>query len=183
MYKLKQILMGATFALLTGLATMSGNAIASTPDGETPANENVCDGLQNATPGLYGLCVAYCEAQDLDTVDKNPPNTRILANYDKKKQTDDPDMPCVQTPCPCFSADELGAATADGLHSACIASGETIQFVDNSPKLRYFRSDKTGNCAYVDINNAPIVRNMGITPSDAASCHAQISQACTNTSN
>ena len=37
---------------------------AQTPDGLPPANEGVCDSLQMAKPGLYGLCVAYCEALD-----------------------------------------------------------------------------------------------------------------------
>jgi hypothetical protein len=41
-------------------------ALAQTPDGETPAEEAVCDPLQadGVTKGLYGLCVAFCEAQD-----------------------------------------------------------------------------------------------------------------------
>jgi len=74
---------------------MSNTAVASTPDGATPANEGVCDSLMDATKGLYGLCVAYCEAQDLDSCDKEPPRTKILENYNKKKQLSDPDMPCV----------------------------------------------------------------------------------------
>jgi len=32
-----------------------------TPDTDPPAEENVCDGLGGR---LWGLCVAYCEAQD-----------------------------------------------------------------------------------------------------------------------
>ena len=66
-------LMGAFF--IAGIA-ISAPAMAETPDGTTPANETVCDGLKtNATPGLYGLCVAYCEAQDLDIVgDKETPD-------------------------------------------------------------------------------------------------------------
>ena len=39
------------FAVLVG--TVSNTAIANTPDGETPANEGVCDGLHGGTPGLY----------------------------------------------------------------------------------------------------------------------------------
>ena len=42
------------FLLLAG-----GNAPAKTPDGATPAEETVCDDLRDATPGLYGLCVAF----------------------------------------------------------------------------------------------------------------------------
>jgi hypothetical protein len=34
---------------------------AKTPDGVTPADETVCDGLPR---GLWGSCVSYCEARD-----------------------------------------------------------------------------------------------------------------------
>ncbi len=87
---------------------------AGTPDGATPANEGVCDVLAYHTPGLYGLCIAYCEAHDADLIspegdlnDLNVPNRKILENYRKKMRKGDPDMPCVQTPCPCWSAEEL----------------------------------------------------------------------------
>ena len=46
----------------------AGNvASAQTPDGETPAEEQVCDPLRadGVTKGLYGLCVAFCEAHDI----------------------------------------------------------------------------------------------------------------------
>ncbi len=73
--------------------------LAQTPDGETPANEGVCDVLQadGTTKGLYGLCVAFCEAQDhasldypitgddLDALMNMKPGGKILANYNKKR--------------------------------------------------------------------------------------------------
>jgi hypothetical protein len=94
---------------------------AKTPDSDTPANENVCDDLQAATPGLYGLCVAYCEAQDvepfdtdgLDSLEHEPANPKLLNVYNSKKQEGDPDMPCVKIEdpnlpdCPCWSQEEL----------------------------------------------------------------------------
>ena len=102
-------------ALLTGLPMMGGSVMAQTPDGETPANEGVCNVLQapGVSPGLYGLCVAYCEAQDLDSFDKEPANTKILDNYNKRKQATDPSMPCVKVPCPCWSADEMASISGD----------------------------------------------------------------------
>ena len=40
-------------------------AVTQTPDGETPAEEEACE--KYAGQGArYGLCVAYCEAQDCD---------------------------------------------------------------------------------------------------------------------
>ncbi len=126
--------------------------------------------------------MAYCEAQDLDTVDKNPPSNKILENYNKKKQDGDPDMPCIKVPCPCWSNDELAAATEDGTSLTCIYSGETAQLVDDTVGLRYFRSDQTSNCAYVDFNSStPIIRNLGITGTDAVNCHSQVVQACADT--
>ena len=99
--------------LILGLLGL-GPVWAGTPDGTTPANEGVCDVLAYHTPGLYGLCIAYCEAHDVDLIspdgdldDLNVPNRKILENYRKKMEAGDPDMPCVQTPCPCWSPEEL----------------------------------------------------------------------------
>lgn len=137
MYKMKKILTGALFALLTGLATISGTAVASTPDGVTPANEGVCDALQGGTGGLYGLCVAYCEAQDLDSVASGRmPNTKILANYRKKMQPGDLDMPCVQPSCPCWTDTQLsdidagGASCTNIIPTAITISGSALASAD-----------------------------------------------------
>ncbi len=72
----------------------------ATPDGFPPANEGVCDDLTTATPGLFGLCVAFCEAQDCDpdlTADDpfascKPGSQKVLAQYNKRKGAGDPDM-------------------------------------------------------------------------------------------
>jgi len=104
-------------ALLLTLAPVHANA--QTPDGVTPPNEGVCDGLRadGVTKGLYGLCVAFCEAQDcVPNDDGSLPQScvasdkRILDNYNKRKLPSDPDMPCVQQPCRCWTQEELGAA-------------------------------------------------------------------------
>lgn len=99
-------------------------AFAQTPDGETPAFETVCDPLTSATPGLFGLCVAYCEAKDCnddpvalaECQAENPGDGwgthscscgRILDNYNSRRQAGDPEMPCIQDSCPCFDAEFL----------------------------------------------------------------------------
>jgi hypothetical protein len=41
-------------------------ALAQTPDGEPPSVETVCDDQVGAA---FGLCNAYCEAMDCDSVD------------------------------------------------------------------------------------------------------------------
>ena len=82
-------------------------------------NGGVCDGLQSATAGLYGLCLAFCEAQncapDITQPDPfagcTPSSERILELYNQLKTPNDPDMPCVEqeSVCPCFSASDLEA--------------------------------------------------------------------------
>lgn len=52
------------FAIVTGLVMLAGSAWASTPDGQTPAEESVCD---SHTGAAFGLCNAYCEAMDCDS--------------------------------------------------------------------------------------------------------------------
>jgi len=115
-------------------------AYAQTPDGETPANEGVCDELLGGTPGLYGLCVAYCEAQDLNEVDFNDPasllkavpNRKILENYRKKIQPGDPDMPCVQPPpsCPCWTEEMIARTNDPNTSGQCIVNDSQTAVVD-----------------------------------------------------
>jgi hypothetical protein len=57
--------MGPLVGLLT-LALMGVHpAWAQAPDGETPAEEKACEKYKGEG-ARYGLCVAYCEAQDCD---------------------------------------------------------------------------------------------------------------------
>ena len=119
--------------IAVGAILFTGALYAQTPDGQTPADEAVCDPLMvdGVTKGLYGLCVAFCEAGDyadesdtispeeLATLETSTPSGRILANYNKKKDKAnnpaDPDMPCilVDESCPCWTAYEL--AEIDGI--------------------------------------------------------------------
>jgi hypothetical protein len=171
----------ASLFFIAGLVA-AAPVIAETPDGTTPANEGACDVLKtNATPGLYGLCVAYCEAQDLDTFEKEPTNTKILANYNKKKNAGDPDMPCVKVPCPCWTDAELASISVDGA-AACLRSTNKIQFIDNLPKTRFAEADITSaseRCRYINLNVSPlVVRSFSITAPEAASCYTAVNSAC-----
>lgn len=75
----------------------TGTAWAQTPDGETPAEETVCDGL----PGpLFGLCNAYCEAMDCDSGQPNASARaceRVLSNFHRHSGGADP--PCLANDC------------------------------------------------------------------------------------
>jgi len=110
--------------VFVSLAMFALPAAAQTPDGITPANEGICDEEDFVTPGLYGLCVAMCEAQDCEAeydsnagqVVYNPscsPSSEALFNnyrkiYEKRGDPEDPSMPpCVKVACPCWTELEL----------------------------------------------------------------------------
>ena len=63
-------------ALSLGLARV---AVAQrTPDGVTPSVEAMCTDMSGAT---YGLCVAYCEANDCDLEPGSQECARLRENY------------------------------------------------------------------------------------------------------
>ena len=69
--------------------TLSGVAYAQTFDGTTPAEEVDCDQYSGAS---YGLCVAYCEAQDCDVNTTQPSCDSLRKNFQKK--TGSSTFPC-----------------------------------------------------------------------------------------
>jgi hypothetical protein len=85
------------------------------------ANHGICGDLTSATPGLFGLCVAFCEAHgcepDLTAMDPfadcKPSDPKLLDLYNGLKQPADPDMPCVvvepEGGCPCFTQEQVDA--------------------------------------------------------------------------
>ena len=139
-------------ALLVCIFGVSLPAAAQTPDSQTPAEETICSKLKFATPGLYGLCVAYCESHDADfdpvtgmPNSGSPANKKILENYNKKKQPSDPDMPCVKVACPCFDAEDLAALDTSAGGSCFDASNQTPPVV----VLSGIGADKCKDAAFV----------------------------------
>jgi hypothetical protein len=160
---------------------------ANTPDGQTPAEESICDPLKadGITKGLYGLCVAFCEAQDfaeasiptteaeLQSLEASAPSGRILANYYKRKQESDPPMPCivVEPPCTCFTTEQLSAIDGtlileDGSsvdigiscptnNPASVIAAEPPDL--NSPNLRFINVNSGGTCQHIDRQSSPQV--------------------------
>ncbi|HKI04019.1 MAG TPA: hypothetical protein VKK31_18715 [Thermoanaerobaculia bacterium] len=92
-----------TFALLL---ICTGAVLAQTPDGETPAEETVCD---NETGAAFGLCNAYCEAMDCESDDPQASDTACSKVRAKFQQTTGRDLPCEAPPvtCPCFPGTSL----------------------------------------------------------------------------
>ena len=165
-------------ASIVAVVGLSSNAAIA--DELRPANEGVCDSLQGSTPGLYGLCVAYCEAQDLDDIDKEPPSSKILANYRRKMKKGDQDMPCIQASCPCFSSDELTAMTGDSLASCNRLISNYLKIADDGVLnvADVITTASRERCRYVDVGVSPrIIRNQ-LLVDDAESTAAQKAQAC-----
>ncbi len=188
-------------ALIAAFAMVAGSAAYAqgTPDGETPANEDVCDELIESTPGLYGLCVAFCEAQDCEATfdpdsgevtfdpDCKPSSAKLLANYNKRMAPDDPSMPCVNVVlggCPCWTEDELDLV-ADAPSPMCFlfpASSNlfgldeetgTPDIVQATPG----EDDMSAQCFYLESSPAASHR-MDISSAQFTDCEASIIAEC-----
>lgn len=74
-------------ALSLGLARVA--VAQGTPDGVTPSVEAICNDMSGAA---YGLCVAYCEANDCDLEPGSQKCARLRENY--AKITGSSTLPC-----------------------------------------------------------------------------------------
>lgn len=203
--RMKNIFTTPLATLAIAFLAISSTTYASTPDGQTPVNEGVCDNLVGGTPGLYGLCVAFCEAQDhaalsapiteeeFKALEDSAPSGRILANYNKKKQDSDPDMPCIKAeePCPCRDSAEFDTATlsmigayfcntSDGVNNIY---GSSLQdFIQSTGKQNIVvaRNDTISGgrtiCSIGITASVPVVRSIDITPEQFTACDTQIRQ-------
>ena len=149
---MKYLLSTFTTLIAVAMFAIASPVLAQTPDGETPANEGICDPLHEdgITKGLYGLCVAYCEAQDAhllsiygDPDDLSVSGRRILDNYRKKMNAGDPDMPCVQEECPCWTASLLTELTPPDLAGANYNFGAACD--DGISLIENFQSEDFGD--------------------------------------
>ena len=98
-------------SVFLGLAMVTSDAVAKkTPDGKTPAEEIVCDGLEGSE---FGICNAYCEATDCgDGINyaKARACESLLNKWTKQTGLD-------QLPCDC----EAGEAFNDETGCECAA--------------------------------------------------------------
>ncbi len=89
-----------------------GSAFADPADG-------ACDVLSDgASPGLFGLCVAFHNADE-------EARERILRNYRRKMQEGDPDMPGTVI-CPCWDLEFAQGLTAGETVSFCGTFGTSV---------------------------------------------------------
>ena len=192
MWMIKNRLMPAVMLVAFAMVASSPANAQGTPDGETPANEGVCDDLLGGTPGLYGLCVGFCEAQDCEAslhvstgeviVDHcKPSSPRLLENYKKRMQPGDPSMPCVvEGECPCWTEAEI--ETLGGVGDACAE-------INISTAIDGFRAAPGGDvyelAAVIDPNQCimilgdpDIIRFQSISSDDYLVCHNSIRAEC-----
>lgn len=184
-------------------AFSSSVAVAGqTPDGKTPANEDVCDPVRAAgvTKGLYGLCVAFCEAQDCEaTIDGigevtfdtacQSSSVRIYEKYAERKAPEDPALPCINVAaneCPCWTEDELDniadggndvCSVRDGVFHRIIGLDATTNALDiaNSDNI----NTGPNNCRYQEQTPSLIIRSVEYANDDEkAACANSLIAEC-----
>lgn len=187
-------------SLIVGL--IGANAWA---DDFPPSEEDVCDELQlpGVTPGLYGLCNAYCEAKDCDEYgpleDQPKSCQRLYANYVKKATgpADPPEPPCLVAeaeplvpPCACWPDDLDNSGIPDALEPDHLPLGDGAAgfcfrepdvsfygagFMDNIGPMVTFILDGSGNnvCDY-GVGDGPPLTVSGLTPDEFDDCLAGI---------
>ena len=194
MYLMKS---GITSLIFAALSLFGPAVPGQTPDNDTPANENVCDELMGGTSGLYGLCVAFCEAQDceatldlstgtfeLDSTCKTS-NVKLLEKYNQRKGPTDPEMPCVTTApneCQCWTNEELyGLASFET--SYCHGSSPTDWALIGRTlapwKLEYAQAT-ANDCLYHgrDANGKLVDRYQSLGADKAGACISSLSTEC-----
>lgn len=148
----------------------TGSASAKTPDGQTPAQETVCD---NETGAAYGLCNAYCEAMDC-----TDPNQRasdkgcesVKANFEKK--TGRP-LPCAMT-CPCPGLLQLFADIVSGAVTVrrCIADDNLLFIRTDAGDTAIIDDGPPANC---NVNGGPPFVELTVT--ERLVCRVRLRQA------
>lgn len=118
--------MNKNFYLAAALLVLSVPAMASTPDGQTPSRETICDSQHGAA---FGLCNAYCEAMDCESpAPQASPRAcqRVLDNFLRHTGQ----MPPCAATCPCTEQLPLFAAFASGAQAidTCV-SGDGVTSV------------------------------------------------------
>jgi hypothetical protein len=104
--------------LALGITVTASGALAGTPDGRTPAQEDVCSPLTGAA---YGACNAYCEAQDCDMHARGS-CTALRRKF--KKLTGTSVFPCDRLPCGFETGPACGGACPDGQECTPLRAGE-----------------------------------------------------------
>ena len=171
----------------------------------SPPNEGVCDELVGTTPGLYGLCVAFCETQDCeatydpatDTVafDENcrPSSPKLLDNFNKRGGVGGPHMPCVnitENECDCWTEAELDLIPTNGSTRCAATSTNNPTLAQLYTQIDLLTVDvantlsndggATFTCSFngVVLGGGRDVRLLQISADEHATCVASIEAEC-----
>jgi len=176
------------FLLLSVLLGLCSTAAFA--DGLPPSEETVCDALlePGVTPGLFGICNAYCEAKDCDAYPAGEePNScnRLLANYERRASESDPVMPCLQEEtyvCPCWPPESgrFGDEVDEGMGlpaAVCVFNdpgfGTAMVYDDGENMILFI--DTPNGCEYInDLTGDGDA--LGTTPEEDAVCSANVLQ-------
>ena len=88
--KTSMAILAAAVIASPGLAFAYGDG---TPDQQPPAEEQICDPAAGLRGAAYGLCVAYCEANDCEIQPDQHACTVLLENF--QRTTGESSVPCV----------------------------------------------------------------------------------------
>ena len=158
--------------LVLGLIAIGTSSMsADTPDGQTPAQETVCD---NETGAAYGLCNAYCEAMDC-----TDPNQRasdkgcesVKENFEK--HTGRP-LPCTMT-CPCPGVLELFAKIVSGevIVTKCTADDDLLTIRTSDGDFAFVDDGPPANC---NVNEDP-EQTLVLTEAERLVCRVTLRRA------
>lgn len=160
--------------------TFAGLAAAQTADGQTPAEEDVCDGESGAA---YGLCNAYCEAMDCHLDEPSASATACQKVGSRFEQITGRRPPC-DLSCPCYTAADLQQGTI----AVC---GDNFPGFNNLAGVIY--TDGRRGCSGIFCGSGdPTVRSCAFQPitggiiielldeEEDAACRALILENCPN---
>jgi hypothetical protein len=155
------------------LVLISFIAFFSSSLSAAPANKGVCEDLKakGITKGLFGLCVAYCEA--------GANSESVLENYNRKKKDSDPAMPCLEAQepvlgCACWNTltrDEIGV---DQVPVGCTLdpSGDSIAYQSDT-NFEYLAAAE-GTCTHYNFATGAYVSMPGLEPDLELECREDI---------
>ncbi len=149
---------GATLGLAFAVAPVTQ---AKMPDGETPAEETVCDSLDGGT--AWGLCNAYCEAMDCDSDDPRASDQACQRVLDNFMVHDPGPIPCEAPVCPCFDETDL-----DDIVARCEAPNSILS-CSGPPSADYsLRCSGSGVASFVAVTRSlgPTERSCALVDDD-----------------
>lgn len=148
------------------LALMAAPALAKTPDGATPSEEEICSIYSGAA---FGLCNAYCEAMDCTDPNQRAADRgceRVKFNFEKK--TGEP-LPCLAPPepaCPCVDEFQSFADVVGGEEVVFCSDDGFGVFLFTQTTFVYAGDIAGGaQCGADDFGN-----NLSLSPEDAEAC-------------